>query len=291
METRKRLHVKVSRECNNNCLFCLDDRDLRADVTTEEVQRLLDAHRRLGDMLFTCGEPTIHPDLPLFVQMARTEGYHSIGLVTNGRRLAYPDYLESLLAFGLNEITISIHGCSARMHDAVTRTKGSFGQTTRGLQNVHRARERYDLRLITSTVVTSRNLGHVGEILYFLASFYPDTMVLNVVEPSGEALSHFDRLIPEYEDVAAAIRAALEGFHARDAVVVEGIPVCLCTGFEQNAGLREEIHLQEGEELKTLPPDRNHAKPEFCDGCRYTHVCPGVFVEYLERRGWKGPDR
>lgn len=289
METRKRLHVKVSKDCNNNCLFCLDDRGLRTDVTTGEVQRLLDEHRHLGDMLFTCGEPTIHPDLPLFVQMARTEGYGSIGLVTNGRRLAYQDYLESLLAFGLNEVTISIHGCAARMHDAVTRTKGSFGQTSRGLKNVQLARERHDLRLVTSTVLTSRNIDHVGQILHFLASFYPDTMVLNVVEPSGEALAHFDRLIPEYEDVASAIGAALEGFHARDAVVVEGIPVCLCTGFEESAGLREEIHLQEGDEIKALPPDRNHRKPSFCDGCRYTHVCPGVFVEYLERRGWEGP--
>jgi cyclic pyranopterin phosphate synthase len=175
------------------------------------------------------------------------------------------------------------------MHDAVTRTKGSFGQTSRGLENVSRARERFALRLVTSTVLTSRNVDHVREILHFLASFYPDTMVLNVVEPSGEALSHFDRLIPEYEEVAAAVGAALHGFHARDAVVVEGIPVCLCKGFEENAGLREEIHLQEGEEIKALPPDRNHTKPAFCDRCRYTHVCPGVFVEYLERRKWKGP--
>jgi len=133
MKTRKRLHVKVSKDCNNNCLFCLDDRSRRTDATTDEVQRLLDEHRQLGDMLFTCGEPTIHQDLPLFVQMARTEGYKSIGLVTNGRRLAYPDYLESLLIFGLNEITVSIHGCTPGMHDAVTRTRGSFGQTTRGL--------------------------------------------------------------------------------------------------------------------------------------------------------------
>lgn len=291
MEPRKRLHVKVSRDCNNNCQFCLDDRARRTDVTTEQVQRLLDTHRRLGDMLFTCGEPTIHPDLPLFVQMARTEGYRSIGLVTNGRRLAYPDYLESLLAFGLNEITISIHGCSARMHDAVTRTKGSFGQTTRGLENVRRAKQRYSLRLVTSTVLTSRHIGHVQQILHFLSTFEPDTMVLNVVEPSGEALAHFDRLIPEYGEVAAAIGSALEELPARDRVVVEGIPVCLCDGFEQNAGLREEIHLQEGDEVKALPPDRNHAKPQFCNGCRHTHVCPGVFVEYLERRAWKGPDR
>jgi len=140
-------------------------------------------------------------------------------------------------------------------------------------------------------VLTLRNIEHVREILELLSTFGPDAMVLNVVEPSGEALGHFDRLIPQYEDVASAIRSALDGFSSRDAVVVEGIPVCLCEGFHENTGLREEIHLLEGDALKALPPDRNHTKPAFCDDCRFTHICPGVFVEYMKRRNWKGPAR
>jgi cyclic pyranopterin phosphate synthase len=172
------------------------------------------------------------------------------------------------------------------MHDPVTRTRGSFEQTLEGLRNASARKAGADLRLVTSTVVHSRNLARLREILDLLSSLDVDAMVLNVVEPSGEALTHFERLVLPYEETAAGIRTALSGFAHKGRVVVEGIPVCLCEGFLECTGMREEIHLLEGGEIRALPVDRNHTKPESCTGCRHTHLCPGVFVEYVKRRGW-----
>jgi len=283
--TRKRLHIKVSRSCNNNCLFCLDDRGLRTDTTLDEVRALLEKNRDLGEMLFTCGEPTLHPRLPEFIEMARSAGYRSIGLVTNGRRLGYPAYCEKILACGLGELTVSIHGSSARVHDGVTRAKGSFDQTLAGLRNAAARKSRFGLRLVTSTVVTARNLGHLPGILALLSGLEVDTMVLNVVEPSGEARRRFENLAPPYREFAAGIGKALRDFPGRSRVVVEGLPFCLCEGFLENAGLREEIHLLEGKELKALPPDRFHVKTATCAGCRVSHLCPGIFKVYAVSRG------
>lgn len=286
MEPRDRLHVKVSRACNNNCVFCLDDRDRRRDVTAQEVVDLLDRHVHIGEMLFTCGEPTIHPDLPRFVSMARDRGYRSIGLVTNGRRLAYRRYIADLLARGLDEVTVSIHGSRARMHDALTRTRGSFDQTLDGLKNVVSLRRTHPVRLVTSTVVTRRNMSHVGEILDLLGDLGVDTMVLNVVEPSGEALRHFDLVNPGYEEMAECLREALRPSSRRDRIVVEGIPLCLMREFPECTGIRERIHLREGDEVKALPTDRHHVKTERCRGCDLTDICPGVFARYVQRKGW-----
>lgn len=282
---RKRLHIKVSRLCNNNCIFCLDDRAKRTDISEKEVEAQLDEGKALGDMLFTCGEPTLHPKLPFFISMAHGAGYRSIGLVTNGRRLAYPDYCDKLIELGLSEVTISIHGHRAATHDALTRTKGSFDQTMAGLRNVSRGKKTGRVRLITSTVVTARSMQHIGEILKALAAFNVDTMVLNIVEPSGEALRHFDRVTPSYADMARCIDEAIAGFPEKSKITVEGIPLCFCTGFLKNCGVREEIHLQEGAAFKALPVDRNHIKIDACKSCRLTHLCPGIFHEYAERRG------
>jgi MoaA/NifB/PqqE/SkfB family radical SAM enzyme len=282
---RKRLHIKVSRLCNNNCIFCLDDRPKRTDVTAAEVGRLLERASRLGEMLFTCGEPTLHPGLPGFVAMAREAGYRSIGIVTNGRRLAYPAYCEELLRRGVSEVTISIHGCNAAMHDAVTRARGSFDQTLAGLRNVSEKKNTYGVRLVTSTVLTRRNLGRTSEILSFLGGFGVDTMVLNVVEPSGEALRHFERLTPTYTEVSKTLGRAIQAFPERSRVAVEGIPLCLCQDFLDAAGIREEIHLLEGKKFKALPLDRFHVKVEACKGCRLSPRCPGIFRVYADRRG------
>jgi MoaA/NifB/PqqE/SkfB family radical SAM enzyme len=172
------------------------------------------------------------------------------------------------------------------MHDSLTRTRGSFEQTLAGIDNVVSLRVSHPVRLVTSTVVTRRNLARVGRIIEFLGGRGVDTLVLNVVEPSGEALDHFETLAPRYEEIAGHIRMAVEGSEFREKVVVEGIPLCLCRDFLDCTGVREQIHLLEGSDIKALPTDRNHVKTGRCEGCDLTALCPGVFAEYVKRRGW-----
>lgn len=286
---RSRLHVKVSRRCNNNCVFCLDDRSLREDVSSREVAALLNAHRPLGEVLFTCGEPTLDGSLPRYVAMAKQAGYRSIGLVTNGRRLAHEPFCDALVDAGLTEVTVSIHGDSPRLHDGLTRAPGSFGQTRAALDNLARARQRVrtrgGLRVISSTVVCRANSASLRGILEMLDAIPVDVMVLNVVEPSGEALERLDQLLPAYADLATAIGAALEDLPGRDRVAVEGIPLCAAEPFLDRIGIREEIHLRQGDQLTELPPDRNHVKIDACAGCALAVRCPGVFAAYRDRRG------
>ena len=278
---RRRLHVKVSRSCNNNCLFCLDDRDLRTDVTDEEVARLLAESVSLGEVLFTCGEPTIHPGLPRYIAMARRAGYRSVGLVTNGRRLAYRDYCDSLVEAGLTEITISIHGHESRLHDALTRTRGAFEQTMDGLRNA--MRHRPSVRLISSTVVVRQNAEHLAEFLAMVDGV--DVSVINVVEPTGMALQHFGSVFTSYSDLAAQVATTLRGFDGDREVIVEGLPLCLCRDFPDRTGVREEIHLLEGQLFHALPTDRGHTLTEVCDDCLLRARCPGIYTEYANRVG------
>jgi len=278
---RRRLHVKVSRGCNNNCLFCLDDRELRTDVTDGEVAQLLARSTDLGEVLFTCGEPTIHPGLVRYVGMARRAGYRSIGLVTNGRRLAYREYCDALVRAGLTEITVSIHGHEPRLHDALTRTRGAFAQTLEGLRNA--ARHRPSIRVISSTVVVRQNAGQLADILSLVGEV--DVSVLNVVEPTGMALEHFGSVVDSYTELARSVSAAL-GRHETDReLIVEGLPLCLCGGFLALAGLREEIHLQEGDRFHALPTDRDHTRCDACAECSLLPRCPGIYAAYAERLG------
>ncbi len=282
---RSRLHVKVSRRCNNNCVFCLDDRSRREDVTATEVAELLARHRSLGEVLFTCGEPTLDGSLPGYVHMARRAGYRSIGLVTNGRRLSHRPFCDALIQAGLTEVTVSIHGDSARVHDALTRAPGSFEQTRSALHNLARARGGAGLKLISSTVVCRSNAGHLRATLDMLDGIPVDVMVVNVVEPSGEARGLLDQLLPEYREIGRAVAAALDGFPGRDRVAVEGIPLCAAEAVLDRIGIREEIHLRQGDRIEALPPDRNHVRTHECEGCALALRCPGVFSAYAEARG------
>ncbi|WP_434416081.1 radical SAM protein [Nannocystis pusilla] len=133
----RRNWVRLTFDCNDRCVFCLDahthdgtnrDRD-------EIKAQILDGRRRGATrLILSGGEPTIHPNFVDFVRLGRRAGYRKIQTVTNGRMFAYPAFLRAALDAGLSEITFSIHGPNARIHDALVGTKGAFDEEVKGLQ-------------------------------------------------------------------------------------------------------------------------------------------------------------
>lgn len=200
------LHVLTGPACNNNCLFCMEADRLGRDAavraqTPEHVRSMIASYPDDDEILFTSGEPTLNAELPCYIAWAKAKGFRVIGLITNGRRLAYPAFLASLLRAGLNRITISMHGHTAALHDGLTRTPGSFAQTHAALQNLQRAKKLHPIRVHTSTVLNRRNLPHVEQIVAYLAEGPADQIVFNVMMPKGRGALHFRQLMPRYAEV------------------------------------------------------------------------------------------
>jgi len=204
------LHVLVGQTCNNNCLFCMEaDRDGRERHARRQspgdVRRMIASYPDREQILFTSGEPTLCPRLLDYVGWARDAGFARIGVITNGRRLAYRHYAERLVDAGVNRITISVHGHTSKLHDGLTRTPGSYRQTRAGLANCAEIKRRRDLQVHTSTVVTRRNLAHLRAIHAMLRTFRADEIVFNVMMAKGRGAKHLDALMPRYRDVVAAV--------------------------------------------------------------------------------------
>ncbi|PRP91247.1 Cyclic pyranopterin monophosphate synthase 1 [Enhygromyxa salina] len=135
---QKRNWVRLTFDCNDRCIFCLDSHTHNGtNRTREEVKaQILDGRRKGAErLILSGGEPTIHPDYIQFIKLGRMAGYKKIQTVTNGRLFGYKDFITKCIDAGLGEITFSIHGVNARIHDALVGTKGAFEQEIRGLQN------------------------------------------------------------------------------------------------------------------------------------------------------------
>src|SRR5690606_18745485 len=135
---QKRNWVRLTFDCNDRCVFCLDAHTHDGtNRSREEVKaQILDGRRKGAErLILSGGEPTIHPDFVQFVKLGRMAGYKKIQTVTNGRLLAYKEFLTRCIDAGPGEITFSIHGVNARIHDALVGTKGAFEQEIKGLQN------------------------------------------------------------------------------------------------------------------------------------------------------------
>ncbi|MEI8257385.1 MAG: radical SAM protein, partial [Deltaproteobacteria bacterium] len=133
----KRNWVRLTFDCNNRCTFCLDSDTHDGEIRNrEEVKtQILDGRRGGAErLILSGGEPTIHPSFVDFIKLGRRAGYRWIQTVTNGRLFSYPGFLGKCLDAGLDEITFSVHGPNAKIHDALVGVKGAFDQEINGLQ-------------------------------------------------------------------------------------------------------------------------------------------------------------
>lgn len=314
---RERVHILTGPTCNNNCTFCMEeDREGRVvtnSATTDEVvKKILAENRGCEEVCFTSGEPTVNPRLAQWVKWAKDAQVHRISMMTNGRTLSYEKYARILIGAGMNRFYVSIHGHTAKLHESLTRTPGSYEQTVGGLEMVTRFK-RYGLELHTSTVVTRQNLPHLAEIYRFLRSKGVDQVVFNVMQANGRANTHFDVLFPRYSEIAATAKTFLDEqarHEARVQAFFVDIPLCTTTSLPDfNRGYVESyVHYEplasgarllgqdevaaraDGGEIVGVKrsdlDDAQRTKRPECSSCRYDSTCEGVWKNYLKRYGW-----
>lgn len=245
-EDRKIVHVLVGHSCNNNCVFCFeDDRKGRYRYVTgqrnEDIKKIISLNNDASEILFTCGEPTLNRDLPEFIRLARESGIKTISIITNGRRFAYKNYAEFILRTGINSVTVSIHGHCARLHDALTRTKGSFEQTFSGIRNFCELKGKYDFSLKTSTVINKKNGRRIADIYRFISLLPVDKIIFNMMLPDGRGERYFRKLMPRFKDVVRNVQELLQHVSGNDLyrIILVDFPYCVTEGLPD--GLRGHI--------------------------------------------------
>ncbi|MBN2498784.1 MAG: radical SAM protein [Deltaproteobacteria bacterium] len=289
-----RLDVKVGFACNNRCRFCVQGRkrERYPRRSFDQVADFLKRHARsYRGVVFTGGEPCLHPDLLRLVAHARELGFESIQIQTNGRMLAYARLCRDLIAAGVSEFSPALHGHSAACHDYHTRSPGSFEQTVRGIRNLVNLGQ----KVVSNTVVTRSNFRHLPALAELLAGLGVAQLQFAFVHPVGtagrEAL--FDSVVPRLELVAPWLHRGLErAEQAGLRAMSEAVPYCFMVEYERFVGERimprTRILDAEGEiaDYRAYRLEEGKAKGEPCSSCRLQGQCEGPWREYVERFGW-----
>jgi len=96
--------VPITSACNLDCPICytVNKNDGAHRLSKDGMQRILDHlladHAELDIINFTGGEPTLHPELPEFLEMCRAAGIRRLTISTNGLKLLDEDYVRRLAA-------------------------------------------------------------------------------------------------------------------------------------------------------------------------------------------------
>lgn len=133
--------------CNNGCPGC-ENRDLFLPDDGDALRERVDRAREAGLPVMLAGrEPTLHPDFVALVARARGADARRVGVVSNGRRFAYPRFAAEAVRAGLSDASVKVFAARSEEADAVARVHGAHDQSLAGIDNLLRGGARVEIRV------------------------------------------------------------------------------------------------------------------------------------------------
>lgn len=176
------LHILTA--CNLSCAHCYINpaQHGTAMLSRERLAawiRLFADRRKKTNIIFLGGEPTMHPDLPYAIEVARACGYTTT-VDSNG--YLFHDFLERVDPERLDYLSFSLDGPDPAINDPI-RGPGVFAVCT---ENLRRAVARgFNTSLIYT--VSSRNIEHLPRMVELLTELGVHRFFIQVIGLRGKS--------------------------------------------------------------------------------------------------------
>ncbi|MHB0913720.1 MAG: heme b synthase [Armatimonadota bacterium] len=155
---------ELTNACNLKCVHCRAcpaEQRSPDELTTVEAKTLLDqiALFSKSAVVLSGGEPLVRPDVFDIAEYGTSKGLRML-LATNGTMVT-PEIARRIVDVGIQRVSVSIDGATAKSHDAFRRILGSFEATWQGVENLKRVGMPFQI----NTAVARHNLDEISEIL------------------------------------------------------------------------------------------------------------------------------
>ncbi|MBF0303996.1 MAG: 12,18-didecarboxysiroheme deacetylase [Desulfamplus sp.] len=156
----------MTRRCNLRCVHCYaqsEDISYDNELTHEQSLAMIDDLAEFGApvLLFSGGEPLVHPRLAEYAEYAVKKGMRAV-ISTNGT-LITKEKAKILKQIGLSYVGISLDGLE-ETHDKFRGVKGSFQKALQGIRNCQAAGIKVGLRF----TINKRNVDEIPGIFDLL---------------------------------------------------------------------------------------------------------------------------
>jgi len=145
--------IELTNNCDLNCIHCFRTKKPVFNLPEKLLKELLSQLSVLGtlNVTFTGGEPFLYKGLFESVSYARRKGLN-VKISTSGTAIKKTD-IRSLKSLAPITIQASIYGSTAAIHDAITRTNGSYRKTLSTLKLLSSA----GISVKTNMIVMKKN--------------------------------------------------------------------------------------------------------------------------------------
>lgn len=207
------VQFELTYNCNNQCLFCYNvnkspdavssDQDdlyntiLPYDKICKIIDKLVDAE--VFELVFTGGEPTLHPDFLNILSYALDKGLKA-SFITNANSMT-KELAKKIARLGVQAAQISLHGSTEQLHDSLTHTKNSFQKAMRGIdylisQGIH---------LNLNMTVCKENKHDVFNTAKLAKEYGMKSFSMTRFIASGEGLANVDSIGLVKEDLESIL--------------------------------------------------------------------------------------
>ena len=192
-EQHKVLTIRGKSYCDASCIFCVEKFTTYHPVApgSDETRKLiLEGAGKYNMLFFMNGEPTLHPKLFDYVDLAREHGYRYFGMSSHFRAFADPRFTLKVLEAGFEFFDISLHAASLQMQaelNPVGDGGASLKEALHGVRNLYETARRYRRRIaVTHKIVICRvNYRHLLPIFRSTYRFGVRNFILQPVKVSG----------------------------------------------------------------------------------------------------------
>lgn len=279
--------------CNQACDFCFVSRELPPIEHERLVAEIEECGEKGIAIDFSGGEPTLHPDVLSYIELALEKGVPRVELQTNAIKMADPTFARALARSGLHSAFVSLHGTSARVSDRVTAAPGTFDKTLRGIENLLAEGLPVQLNFVVCGANVSELAGYPDFVHQrFLAprlargEAIPEVgITLSYAAASTDNVPRDVRLIPRISSVAAQFEAAIDRARALGIPVSGldtkcGVPACYLPRSVREVAFAYAVPKEEQERASF-----GFTKAAACARCDYQDRCYGIRTSYAEIHG------
>jgi MoaA/NifB/PqqE/SkfB family radical SAM enzyme len=268
---QKRHWVRITRACNNNCLFCLDRENQNGSIfRVAEIVADLNEGLKAGArrVVISGGDPTVHPKLAMIIKKAKKMGYMHVQIITNGRMLAYEKFAAELKKAGLDEVTLSLHSHLREDFEKMTGVMGSYNQALTGLLNA----QKQGFIVSVDIVINKINYQKLKETLQFYIKLGVSEFDLLYPIPFGSAWENRQQLFFAPEKASKALSAAFAFSKNKNLFIwTNRLPAQYLEGFEDLIQNPIKIHDEVRGMRRELAGFIEKGKPMTCQGERCQH--------------------
>lgn len=188
-----RIWIRISAACNEKCLFCLDSQAQDGKLIDEDIvkKQIRDGFRPwyTNRVILSWWEATINPKFPEYIAYAKSLGYDRIQTVTNGNMFAIPKFCDKVISLWLQEVTFSLHGHTAQLHDHLTATPWSFHKALKWLIYLRKYHPHVIINI--DIVVNKVNVDFLPKIVSFYMKLWIKEFDILQIIPFGRGFAQY----------------------------------------------------------------------------------------------------